>query len=234
VGGPARTRPNGNLGRAIAAAYHSHFGNGGARFHDESYEGWVDTVPYGCWRKATLEGIGLFDESLVRSQDDELNLRLTRAGGRIWQSPEIISWYVPRSTLRALFRQYFQYGFWKVAVIRKHHLPATWRQLVPAIFVGGNLMLLLLMLATALVAPRLSASLALLWAAQAGAYIAATMAASVAAVRRCGWAARYLPAVFPSYHVGYGMGFLAGLIRLVRREPVAPCYSESAFTRISR
>jgi succinoglycan biosynthesis protein ExoA len=234
AGGPARTRPRGALGRAIAAAYHSRFGNGGARFHDENYEGWVDTVPYGCWRKATLERIGLFDEALVRNQDDELNLRLIRGGGKIWQTPEIVSWYMPRSNLRALFRQYSQYGFWKVAVVRKHRLPASWRQLVPAAFVGGNLMLMVLMLATALVTPRLCAVLCVLWAAQACAYLAATLAASAAGARRCGWAARYLPAVFPAYHIAYGAGFLAGLVRLVKAKPVVGHYAESAFTRITR
>jgi succinoglycan biosynthesis protein ExoA len=234
AGGPARTRPTGDLGRAIAAAYHSRFSSGGARFHDESYEGWVDTVPYGCWRKATLERIGLFDEALVRNQDDELNLRLIRGGGKIWQSPEIVSWYVPRSNLRALFRQYSQYGFWKVAVVRKHRLPASWRQLVPAAFVGGNLMLMLLMLAAAFVAPRLCAAFFVLWAAQACAYVAATLAASAAAARSCGWAARYLPAVFPAYHIAYGAGFLAGLIRLLKPKPMAGQYPESAFTRITR
>ena len=75
VGGPARTRAQGTRARAFAAAYHSPFSTG-ARFHDETYEGWIDTVPYGCWRKETLERLGLFDESLVRNQDDELNLRL--------------------------------------------------------------------------------------------------------------------------------------------------------------
>jgi succinoglycan biosynthesis protein ExoA len=68
-------------------------------------------VTYGCWRKSTLERLGLFDESLVRNQNDEFNLRTVRAGGRIWQSPRIVSWYYPRSSLGALFRQYFQYGF---------------------------------------------------------------------------------------------------------------------------
>ncbi len=234
AGGPARTRPRGDLGRAIAAAYHSRFGCGGARFHDESYEGWVDTVPYGCWHKATLERIGLFDESLVRNQDDELNLRLIRAGGKIWQTPEIVSWYVPRSTLRALFRQYSQYGFWKVAVIRKHRMPASWRQLVPAAFIGGNLTLILLMLATLFAVPWLGAALSVLWAVQASVYCVATLTASAAAVRRCGWAARYLPAVFPAYHLGYGLGFLAGLINFMRRESASIYYPESAFTRISR
>src|SRR6266851_4485219 len=131
VGGPALTRADGYLGRAIAFAYHSAFSCGGAKFHDAEYEGYVDTVPYGCWRKSTLERIGLFDESLSRNQDDELNLRLISSGGRIWQSPKITSWYRPRATLTALFRQYFQYGFWKVSVIRNHAKPGSWRHLIP-------------------------------------------------------------------------------------------------------
>ncbi len=111
VGGPARTETTGYLAGAIAAAYHSPFSCGGARFHDESHEGYVDTVPYGCWRKATLERLGMFDEALIRNQDDELNLRIIRNGGKIWQSPAIVSWYSPRPDLAKLFRQYFQYGF---------------------------------------------------------------------------------------------------------------------------
>ncbi len=85
----------------------------------------------------------MFDETLVRNQDDELNLRLTRAGGKIWQSPDIVSWYSPRATLTALFLQYFQYGFWKAAVVRKHRLPGSWRHLVPVAFVLANVYLLL-------------------------------------------------------------------------------------------
>jgi GT2 family glycosyltransferase len=80
--------------------------------------------------------IGLaFDEALMRSEDDEFNLRLSRAGGLIWQSPRIKSWYHPRASLRSLWRQYVQYGYWKVRVIQKHSLPASIRHLVPAAFV---------------------------------------------------------------------------------------------------
>ena len=148
VGGPARTKADGLCPRAIQAAYHSRFSSGGARFHDEHYSGYVDTVPYGCWRKETLIRLGLFDEQLVRNQDDELNLRLIRDGGKIWQASDIVSWYHPRSTLSSLFRQYFQYGFWKVLVIRKHRLPASWRHLIPGIFMFVNIMLFLAAVAT--------------------------------------------------------------------------------------
>src|SRR5579864_54035 len=137
VGGPMRNVATTYVERAIAAAFHSRFSCGGARFHREDYEGYVDTVTYGCWRRSTLLRLGLFDPALVRNQDDELNLRLIRNGGKIWQSPQIVMSYHPRSTLKTLFVQYVQYGFWKVAVIRKHRLPASWRHLAPGLFILG-------------------------------------------------------------------------------------------------
>jgi glycosyltransferase involved in cell wall biosynthesis len=102
VGGPARTKAEGALACAIQAAYHSRFSTGGARFHDDRYSGYVDTVPYGCWRKSTLLELGLFDEQLVRNQDDELNLRLIRAGGRIWQSADIPGTFVAANLILPL------------------------------------------------------------------------------------------------------------------------------------
>lgn len=234
VGGPARTAARGALAAAIAAAYHSFFSTGGGRFHSEDYEGWVDTVPYGCWRRETLERIGLFDETLVRNQDDELNLRLLRAGLKIWQSPQIMSWYSPRASLKGLFRQYFQYGFWKVAVIRKHRLPGSWRHLVPAGFVLGNAVLL----AGAVVdgrAPGLGMNLwAVFWLGGASAYAAATLAASLLAARNYGWATLlHLPTVFATYHFAYGLGFLTGLLTLAG-QPGRGLRSAGLFTRISR
>ena len=172
--------------------------------------GWVDTVTFGCWRKRTLEEIGPFDEALVRNQDDEHNLRLTRRGGRIWQSPRIRCWFKPRSSLRALFRQYYQYGYWKVYVIRKHRLPASVRHLVPAAFVGG--------LAALAAAAPFSRTAALLLLLALGSYAAANLLASLLACRSFG-RLKYLPVlpvVFAAYHFSYGAGFLHGLIRLVR------------------
>ena len=226
VGGPARTRPKGYWGRAIAAAYHSRVACGGARFHDANYEGWVDTVPYGCWRKSTLLRIGLFDERLIRNQDDELNLRLLRAGGRIWQSPAIVSWYQPRSSLRNLLLQYFQYGFWKVAVIRKHRMPASWRHLVPPAFVGANFAIPVAGLA---VPPLITA-----WAALLGLYLAICLFASADCARKSGWLLLpSLPLVFFAYHFSYGAGFLAGICYwpFVKPEAEAP---KSVFTQASR
>src|SRR5882724_8959022 len=137
VGGPMQTTASTFMERAIRAVFHSSFAVGGARSHRASYEGYVDTVIYGCWKKSVFERIGYFDEELVRNQDDEHNFRLTRAGGKIYQSTRIRSRYHVRGSLKALFRQHMQYGYWKVLVIRKHRMPASWRHLVPGAFIGG-------------------------------------------------------------------------------------------------
>jgi succinoglycan biosynthesis protein ExoA len=214
VGGPARTKAEGTLQRAVQAAYHSRFSTGGAKFHDDSYSGYVDTVTYGCWRKETLLNLGLFDERLVRNQDDELNLRLTRSGGKIWQSSSIVSWYRPRADLSSLFRQYFQYGFWKVFVIRKHKIPGSWRHLIPGLFVAGNAALGILAAASAISGfHSFAEKVLLLWLFVLAAYCVASVAASFAAARRFGWMLLpYLPVTFAVFHVSYGLGFLLGSI----------------------
>lgn len=235
VGGPACTRAEGWIPRAIAAAYHSRFSTGGARFHDQDFEGYVDTVTYGCWHKSTLLQLGLFDESLVRNQDDELNLRLIRSGGKIWQSRSILSWYRPRKTLSSLFRQYLQYGFWKVPVVRKHRIPGSWRHLVPGVFVLSVLMLLIVSI-LGLVAgePPWAVLDDWLLLGSVTLYGAASMAASLAAAKRNGWnLLPVLPAVFLVYHVSYGIGFLSGVVYwLTKANPSAPVAVR--FTELSR
>jgi succinoglycan biosynthesis protein ExoA len=237
VGGPARTNATGPCARAVAAAYHSRFSCGGAKFHDVNYEGWVDTVTYGCWHKSTLEQIGLFDEALVRNQDDELNLRLVRAGGKIWQNPKIMSWYSPRATLSSLFRQYFQYGFWKVAVIQKHKIPGSWRHAVPVMFVLANMLLVSSVAVAAITgAQQWMATAAALWAVVLASYALANLSASAAAASRDGWETfPYLPATFATYHVSYGLGFLIGLFRLLPKTAAPITITvDSTFTRLTR
>lgn len=205
VGGPALALGTTYMQRAICVAYRSPFGCGGARFHDPDFEGEVDTVTYGCWRKSTLEKLGLFDEALVRNQDDELNLRIVRRGGRIWQTPRIRSWYRPRASLAALARQYSQYGYWKVQVMKKHRVPASWRHLIPGLFCAT--------LAGLGVAAPFSWLSAVALAAVLGAYAFASTISSL-------WACRksqdvlllpVMPVVFAAYHLSYGAGFLRGL-----------------------
>jgi GT2 family glycosyltransferase len=206
VGGPWQARGRSYLQSAIALAFHSPFSSGGAGSHQSSHEGPVDSVYLGCWRKETLFRLGFFDEELVRNQDDELNLRLIRSGGKIWQSPAIQSWYYPRASLPALFKQYLQYGYWKVRVIQKHRLPASIRQLVPGGFVALLLMLLLLSPFSA------SSFIAFCW--MISLYCSVNISASLYACRNRE-NLKYLPVmpiVFSAYHFGYGYGFLRGIM----------------------
>jgi succinoglycan biosynthesis protein ExoA len=224
VGGAARTHTKSYMQQAISVAYHTAFAVGGARFHNVEYEGYVDTVTYGCWRKETLMKLGLFDEELVRNQDDELNLRLIRSGGKIWQSPAIRSWYSPRSSLRALFRQYAQYGYWKVRVIQKHKLLASIRHLIPGLFVGSLILL-------GLLSPFFHGAwiafltLGLLYALANGAASLATCCRKE--TLRC---LPVMPLVFGAYHLGYGYGFLSGLLHFV----VLKKGASRKFTRTTR
>jgi glycosyltransferase involved in cell wall biosynthesis len=204
IGGPARTKADSYMQKAVAAAYHSPFSVGGARFHDVNYEGYVDTVTYGCWRKEAFDRFGCFDEEFCCNEDDEYNLRIVRGGGKIWQSPKIRSWYHPRASLPTLFRQYLQYGYWKVRVIQKHKRPASIRHLVPGGFVAA---LCSLAVAGLIWHPAWWAAGALLVA-----YLFANFAASVhCAVKNKLALLPVLPAVFAAYHFGYGIGFLCGI-----------------------
>jgi succinoglycan biosynthesis protein ExoA len=204
VGGPWVARGDGWVGRAIAAAFQSPFAAGGARGHDATFEGEVDTVYLGCWPKDTFEKFGYFDEELVRNQDDEHNLRITRGGGRIWQTPKIRSWYRPRGSFRALFAQYMQYGYWKVRVIQKHKLPASWRHLVPGAFL---LALCLLALGSFRFPFALWVFCGLL-----SLYAASLLGTSTASAWSTEWKLfPILPLAFCCYHFGYGSGFLLGI-----------------------
>jgi succinoglycan biosynthesis protein ExoA len=162
------------------------------------------------------ERIGLFDETLMRNQDDELNLRLLRAGGTIWQSLCIKSWYSPRCSLRALFQQYRQYGYWKVRVIQKHKLPASIRHVVPCGFVFALLTLPVLGLWWA---PAWWG-----WLGLVGIYSAGNVLASALTAAHWGWhLLPRLPLVFVCYRVSYGLGFLRGVwdFGIWRRRPAA-------------
>jgi succinoglycan biosynthesis protein ExoA len=145
------------------------------------------------------------------------------AGGKIWHSPSIRSSYRPRANLGALFRQYLQYGYWKVAVIKKHHRPASLRHLVPGVFVLSLAILPLLAV--------FFGSLIFLWLALLAAYAAANLSASFVTAARRGW--RFLPLlplVFGCYHFGYGIGFLHGVIGFV----ILRHGASVAFTRLTR
>jgi len=205
VGG--RMQPVGDtyFGRTVALSTTSPFGIGDSRFHYDAREQYVDTVYMGAFRREIFDQVGLFDEELIRNQDYELNIRIRQAGGKILLSPKIISYYTPRSSLSALWRQYFQYGRWKVRTVQKHPDSLRWRQAVPPLFVGG-------FLGSLLVSFFLSLAFRLFMVI-AGCYLLANLVASTIVANRGGW--RYfpiLPVVFATIHFAWGLGFWYGLL----------------------
>jgi succinoglycan biosynthesis protein ExoA len=234
VGGPAIAEGHGRMQRAIAAAHHSPFSVGGASWHSIEHEGRASTVFGGFYRREVFNRIGLFDEELVRDQDDELNFRLELAGGKIWQSPAVRSWYSPRATLGALFRQYEQYGYWKVRILRKHRRVPALRHYVPAAFVLGMSAAIVVIAASGLAIVGGGAPVGWLAAVAAvvlASYLAVLMVASITTSARSGWGLLpLLPVVFATYHVAYGIGFLQGLIDFGLRRN-APANRMSQITR---
>ncbi|HUL22618.1 MAG TPA: glycosyltransferase family 2 protein [Thermodesulfobacteriota bacterium] len=127
--------------KSIAWAYKSRVAMGGALRDRGDFVGETDTVYGGCFKKSRLIEIGMYDEGMVRNQDDELSFRLRKKGGKIVQYGKIKVQYFPRNRYSQLFKQFMQYGYWKVAVIEKHAKQASFRHLLPALFVTGLLVL---------------------------------------------------------------------------------------------
>jgi GT2 family glycosyltransferase len=159
------------------------------------------------FRKEIFEKIGLYDERFIYAEDDELNYRLARAGGKVFISPRARSIYYVRETPLGLFRQYFRYGAARVAVLRKYHRPASFRQIVPPVFVGLVLISLIVGLwlpgwwrLTAIVLPLL--------------YGVALFAVATRAMLARGWLVGLLfPLAVAIMHVSYALGFVRGIFK---------------------
>jgi glycosyltransferase involved in cell wall biosynthesis len=187
--------------RAIALAQTSRLGVGDARYRTGGSPGPVDTVYLGVFRRSVFQRFGWFDETLHRNQDYELNYRIRAGGGTVYFHPDLAVTYRPRRSLRALWRQYFDYGKWKRVVLWRHLGSLRWRQLVPPTFVMG----LLASLGLAFTPWR--------WAGAVipAVYLIGVLTATALALRRSrDPAAALLPSVFPTMHLAWGFGFLVG------------------------
>lgn len=119
----------------IAQAMSTSFGMGLGNFRTLSKSEFTDTVGTPMYPSKVFKEIGYFDEDLIRNQDDDFNFRVTQAGGKIWFESKISLKYYVRGNFEGLFRQFFQYGYWKVFVNKKHKAVTTFRQLIPPLFV---------------------------------------------------------------------------------------------------
>jgi glycosyltransferase involved in cell wall biosynthesis len=207
VGGIWVTLPGKNtiIAESIALALSHPFGVGNAYYRIGLKEPkFVDTVPFGCYKKEIFKRIGLFDEDLVRNQDDELNIRLIKNGGRILLVPDIISYYYARDSISKLWEMYYQYGYFKPLVAKKANTLLTYRQLIPALFISSLIISAILsFLSKAFLMVFLSLLLG---------YLIANISFSLRIAFKKGL--KYLlilPIVFGSLHFSYGWGYLKGI-----------------------
>jgi GT2 family glycosyltransferase len=134
VGGPYRTAAKSVFQAAVGYAISSPLGIGNSKVHQADFCGYTDSVAYGAWRKELFKDTGYFDERLKRNQDDEFHYRARSLGKKIYQNPAIKLYYYPRNNLKALFKQYFQYGLYKPLVLKKIKSETKVRHLIPSFF----------------------------------------------------------------------------------------------------
>lgn len=192
------------IARSIAAAAANPLGVGDAHYRFTDKAAYVDTVPYGSYKRDLFEQIGLFDETLLANEDYELNTRILQSGGKIWLDPKIRCTYYARSNLLALSKQYYGYGYWKVQMLKRYPETLRWRQALPPAFLLG-------LLTTLLVGFFWKPSL-YLFAASLGLYLLILLGVGIhmAITKRDILMMIGVPLAIITMHFSWGAGFLAG------------------------
>ena len=197
--------------QSIAAVLSSSFGMGNSHFRvgaDKEME--VDTVPFGCFHRSIFDKVGLYDEELVRNQDDELNARIIKAGGKIYLIPQLVCEYYARDTAKKVYKMFYQYGVFKPLVNKKLGSPATVRQFFPLFFVLGLL-----------VGPVVCLFLPVLW----WAYFAVIMLWFILATSFSLKDSKNLKRILAQnliyfvVHFGYGWGYIVGIYKILFHRP---------------
>lgn len=183
--------------KSVAWAYNSPFGLGGATYHVGGEEGEAESAYLGIFRKSALERVGGYDESIIRGEDWELAQRIKATGGLVWFSPELSVTYWPRSSWRALAKQFYSTGVWRGDLTKRDLRHTSWRYFIPPVLV------------ISLVFGELIAALGfpIGWAPFV-AYFTSIIAVGA-------FVARLAPAplVLATMHLSWGFGFIVGYLK---------------------
>ncbi|MFF3096899.1 glycosyltransferase family 2 protein [Streptomyces cyaneofuscatus] len=192
---------------AVAAAMTSKIGVGNAAFHTGGQAGPAETVYLGVFRREALERAEGYNVEFIRAQDWELNFRIREAGGLIWFSPELKVQYRPRPSVKALAKQYKDYGRWRHVVARYHSGSINLRYLAPptaVVAIAAGLVLGATVTPWALLVP--------------GGYLTAIVAGSLPAGKGLPLKARaQIPVALATMHMCWGFGFLTSPRSLAKR-----------------
>ena len=217
VGGPCLTLPaNESLGaRLVAAILSSPFGVGNSKFRTGGEEGFVDTVPFGAFRREIFDRVGMYNEKLVRNQDNELNARIRKAGGKIYLTPALTTRYHPVKSFLGLLKYAFKTSRWHIFTLRENKEAMGLRHLAPAVF----LILLLISFAASFMNVYAKAFLAAMMCT----YLLIGFYFSLRAKTKGNWdVALVQPFASFCFHIAYGAGTLFGLIYLFRQPSIKP------------
>lgn len=217
VGGPIITLPVDNSigARLVASVLSSPFGVGNSHFRTSLKEGYVDAVPFGAYRAGILKKAGLFNEKLIRNQDNDLFSRIRSVGGRIYFSPALSTHYVPARSVSELLRQTYKKAQWHFFTLRQNISALSLRHLTPAFC------LLFLICLTVAAVDNSWARIALITVLLA--YLIAAFRYSLRERAKTGaGVAFFLPLTCLLFHLSYGLGTLVGLRYLVGAAPTKP------------
>ena len=212
VGGPIKNIATGIIGNAIAIAQQSKFGVGGVAFREDTSIGkYVDTLAFGTYKRQVFKQIGGYDIELVRNQDDEFNFRMVQQDLKIWLHPSIKSYYYPKSAINSFFKQYFQYGFFKIRVFQKRGGIASFRHIVPLIFIIYLFYAIFSYLVTDFNIPILILGIS---------YISTSIIFTIKETLKnfnTGFSLIFLPIIFLTLHIAYGLGSFFGLFYFINK-----------------
>lgn len=201
VGGPTRVAFETDFQKAVAAAITNPFGVGDSKVHNLEYNGYSDHVTFGAWKRELFNDVGYFDEELVRNQDDEFHYRAKSMGKKIYLSSEIKLWYFPRKNFPSLFKQYFQYGYYKPIVLKKVKSEIKLRHLIPSLFVLYIFSLPIIFFN-------------FLWFSPAIIYLFAILLTFLKSDLSSSQKLKSF-VIYPAIHFGYGFGFIFGIKKIL-------------------
>jgi len=192
---------------AVAAAMTSPLGVGPVSFHTGGKEGPADTVYLGAFKRSALVRVGGYDPAFTRAQDWEMNYRIRTTGGTVWFNPNLFVTYRPRNNVRALAKQYFEYGSWRHEVMRRH--PQTKRTISALRYFAPPLAVALIAIGKVLGTVGLFMSNYLIWAYLLPlGYLALTLLSSLTLIKRARGGALWVPIVLMTMQMSWGIGFL--------------------------
>jgi glycosyltransferase involved in cell wall biosynthesis len=215
VGGVMLARGTTSFQSAVARAYNSPFGLGGARYHGGAKEGAAESAYLGVFRREALEEAGLFDETIRRGEDWELNLRIRDGGGTVWFDPELKVTYWPRENWAKLARQFFATGVWRAELVRRIRGRNPWRFFAPPLLVLSLVVCVVVAVLqfTGVLHGRLGLLANVVYLAPI-LYLALVVWVALTQDEVRPWRDRWLfLVVLPTMHVSWGAGFLLGVIR---------------------